>query len=167
MSCSTSLRLINLVSVRSLCSDLGSGCRSKVGGMTGRCAKLHFPLFTSYCSGATISNRCPTAEEINMSSRSKTSSFFSKPPSARARSAATDGFSAITRVFDKAWTHKGRERIFRIRQVSPNAASTLAASCGHALGVPAPKDRPGHLPDSARCPHRVALNLVPAQTRPS
>ena len=166
MSWSTSLRLINLVSVRSRCSDLGRGCRSKLGGMTGRCAKLHYPLFTSYCSGATISKRCPTAEEINMSSRSKTSSFFSKPPSARARSAATDGFSAITRVFDKAWTHKGQEQIFRIRQVAPNAANPHAAFDGHALGVPAPKDPLGHLPDSAHCSHRAPLALVPAQTRP-
>ena len=41
---------------------LSIGASSKCGGITGRCAKLHLPRFTSYCSGATISTRWPTAD---------------------------------------------------------------------------------------------------------
>ncbi len=41
---------------------LSIGARSKCGGITGRCAKLHLPRLTSYSSGALISSRWPTAD---------------------------------------------------------------------------------------------------------
>src|SRR6478609_5868047 len=72
--------------------------------MTGRCAKLHLPRFTSNSSGAWISTRWPTALVTTYLSLSKCSSCLSNFPatgvSARTMSWATDGFSAITKVLD-------------------------------------------------------------------
>ena len=60
---SMSLRLISLVSSLSRSWFLTIGWMSKCGGMTGRWAKDHLPRLTSYCSGAAISSRWPTAED--------------------------------------------------------------------------------------------------------
>ncbi|MNV16610.1 hypothetical protein D3C71_1073790 [compost metagenome] len=61
MSCVTSLRLACLTTAFRRVLVLSTGLRSKYGGMTGRCAKLHLPRFTSNSSGAWISTRWPTA----------------------------------------------------------------------------------------------------------
>jgi hypothetical protein len=78
------------------------GARSKCGGTTGRCAKLHLPRLTSYSSGALISTRWPTAEVTTQRSFSKWSAPFSNLPlagvSARTMSCATLGFSAMMTV---------------------------------------------------------------------
>ena len=71
------------------------GRKSKWGGITGKLANDHLPRLTSYSSGAAISNRCPTADEIRKASFSKYSSCFVKPPKAFAMSFATEGFSAM------------------------------------------------------------------------
>ena len=80
-----------------------TGLRSKCGGITGRCAKLHLPRLTSNASGAWISSKWPTALVTTYCSFSKWSSCLSKRPatgaSARTMSCATEGFSAMTRVF--------------------------------------------------------------------
>ena len=53
----TSLRLTSLTTAFSRVLALSIGANSKWGGTTGRCAKLHLPRLTSYCSGALISTR--------------------------------------------------------------------------------------------------------------
>jgi hypothetical protein len=58
----TSLRLTNFTTAFKRDLALSIGARSKCGGTTGKCAKLHLPRLTSYSSGALISTRCPTAE---------------------------------------------------------------------------------------------------------
>src|SRR5450830_862553 len=99
----TSLRLASLTTAFRRLLVLSTGFRWKKGGITGRLAKLHLPRLTSNCSGAWISTRCPTALVTTKTSFSKGSSNFSNLPvlgvSARTMSCATDGFSAITRVF--------------------------------------------------------------------
>src|SRR6476620_8440542 len=75
------------------------GLRSKCSGMIGRFAKLHLPRFLSISPGRQSSTRWPMAEVITNSSFSKASFFFGIFPRARARSAATLGFSAMTRAF--------------------------------------------------------------------
>ena len=99
----TSLRLASLTMALSRVLVLSMGFRSKKGGMTGRLAKLHLPRLTSNSSGAWISSKWPTAEVTIHSSLSKCSSCFSNLPAvgvmARTMSCATEGFSAMTRVF--------------------------------------------------------------------
>ena len=62
MSALTSLRLTSLTTALNRALALSMGARSKCGGITGRCAKLHLPRLTSNSSGALISTRWPTAE---------------------------------------------------------------------------------------------------------
>ena len=98
-SASTSLRLISRVSSLSRSALFSIGLRSNSGGITGRWANDHLPRLTSYCSGAAISTRWPTADDSTYWSLSKKSPCLAKPPSARAMSAATEGFSAMIRAF--------------------------------------------------------------------
>src|ERR1041385_246678 len=95
MKPATSLRLIRRSKAfrRSLLFSIGE--RSKCGGIRGSRANDHLPFLTSYFSGTASSSRCPTAEDRTYSSLSKWSPLRVKPPSARAMSAATDGFSAM------------------------------------------------------------------------
>ncbi len=51
MSCVTSLRLACLSTAFRRDLVLSTGLRSKCGGITGKCAKLHLPRLTSYSSG--------------------------------------------------------------------------------------------------------------------
>jgi hypothetical protein len=99
----TSLRLTCLTTADRRDLALSIGDRSKCGGTTGRLAKLHLPRLTSYSSGALISTRWPTAEVTTYWSFSKWSACFSNLPavgvSARTRSCATLGFSAMMTVF--------------------------------------------------------------------
>ena len=71
ISAVTSLRLISFCKTFKRDSVLAIGRKSKYGGTTGRLAKDHLPRFTSNSSGAAISNKWPTAEEIRNSSLSK------------------------------------------------------------------------------------------------
>ena len=66
-----SLRLISFCKTLRRDSVLTIGRKSKYGGTTGRLAKDHLPRLTSYSSGAAISKRWPTAEEITKLSFSK------------------------------------------------------------------------------------------------
>ena len=61
MRAPTSLRLACLTTAFKRLLVLSTGFKSKCGGMTGRLAKLHLPRLTSYCSGAWISTKWPTA----------------------------------------------------------------------------------------------------------
>src|SRR5436853_6162663 len=56
-----------------------------------------------------ISSRWPTAEERTYRSPSKYSSLRASPPSARAMSAATEGFSAMIRRLAIAIAYEGDE----------------------------------------------------------
>ncbi|OQC04002.1 MAG: hypothetical protein BWX79_02562 [Alphaproteobacteria bacterium ADurb.Bin100] len=102
-SAPTSLRLAWRTTAFRRVLVLSTGLRSKYGGITGRCAKLHLPRLTSNASGAWISTRWPTALVTTYWSFSKCSSCFSNLPdtgvSARTMSCATLGFSAMTNVF--------------------------------------------------------------------
>ena len=80
MSAFTSLRLACLTTALRRLLVLSTGLRSKCGGMTGKLAKLHLPRLTSYCSGAWISTRWPTALVTTYLSFSKWSSCFSNLP---------------------------------------------------------------------------------------
>ena len=95
----TSLRLMSFCKTLRRDSVLAMGRKSKCGGMTGKLTNDHFPRLTSYSSGAAISRRWPTADEIKNASFSKYSSCLVKPPRALAISFATDGFSAIMSAF--------------------------------------------------------------------
>ena len=103
MNALTSLRLASRTMALSRVLVLSIGLRSKCGGITGRFAKLHLPRLTSNSSGAWISTKWPTALVTTYFSFSKWSSSFSNFPasgvSARTMSWATEGFSAMTRVF--------------------------------------------------------------------
>ena len=81
-------------------SFFSMGFSSKRLGIAGRWANVHLPRFTSSSSGMPISSRWPTADEMTWRSLSKYSPWRVKPPSARAMSAATEGFSAMIRLLD-------------------------------------------------------------------
>ena len=99
MRVETSLRLISLFNTLRRASVFGIGLSAKYGGIIGKCAKLHLPRFTSNSSGTAISSKWPTADDRTYSSDSKYSSCLVKPPSVFAISFATEGFSAMMRVF--------------------------------------------------------------------
>ena len=76
------------------------GLRPNFSGMMGNVSKRQKPyFFLSMSSGISSSTTWPTAEEMTHSSFSYQSPFLGTFPRARARSAATDGFSAMTRDF--------------------------------------------------------------------
>src|SRR5262245_12626606 len=90
-----SLRRISFSSTSRRFALRSIGERSKCGGITVRCLNVHLPFFTSCDGGTTISSKCPTADDTAYSSLSKYSFLRDMPPSARAISAATEGFSAM------------------------------------------------------------------------
>ncbi len=57
INCVTSFLLTSLTTAFRRDLALSIGARSKCGGTTGRCAKLHLPRLTSNSSGALISTR--------------------------------------------------------------------------------------------------------------
>ena len=98
MSASTSFRLSKRLSTLSRPTFLSIGASANSGGSDGRFSIFHFPRAGSKPSGGASSSRWPTADEMTHWSFSYQSpSFFT--PSAFARSVATLGFSAMTRVF--------------------------------------------------------------------
>ena len=70
-SCVTSFLLISFCRALRRDSVFTIGLNSNLGGITGKLLKDHFPRLTSNSSGAMISNKCPTAEEIMKSDLSK------------------------------------------------------------------------------------------------
>src|SRR5215218_3064907 len=79
------------------------GISLKWSGRIGRSAKRHFLSFPSYSSGGARPTRWPTAHVTMWSSPSRWVLSFdclNDPGSVEARSRATEGFSATTRVFD-------------------------------------------------------------------
>src|SRR5919197_143616 len=79
------------------------GISLKWSGRIGRAAKHHFFSFGSYSSGGARPTRRPTAQVTMWSSPSRCVLSFDclkDPGSVDARSRATEGFSATTRVFD-------------------------------------------------------------------
>src|SRR5438270_7302570 len=75
----------------------------KRSGTMGRSAIRQLLYFVSYASGSASCTRWPTAHVITFCGPSRKPSYFwNGPSSTRARSCPTEGFSAITSVFDIA-----------------------------------------------------------------
>ena len=106
MMASTSFRLRRRLRTLSRPTFLSMGASANSGGSDGRFSIFHFPRAGSKPSGGASSSRWPTADEMTHWSFSYQSpSFFT--PSTRARSVATLGFSAMTRVLDMGgWVTK-------------------------------------------------------------
>src|SRR3954449_13123637 len=105
-----SSRLISLCTAESCLRDFSSfGTSLNFSGRIGRSAKRHFFSFGSYSSGGARPTRWPTAQVTTYPPLSVEPSWVSRcvlsldclkdPGSVDARSRATEGFSATTRVF--------------------------------------------------------------------
>ena len=94
----TSLRLINFLSSESRAAFFSMGASANSGGRCGSFSMVHLPRAISCSLGTASSSRWPTALEMTYRSSSKKSAAFFTP-STRAISAATLGFSAMTKVF--------------------------------------------------------------------
>src|SRR4051812_41489343 len=111
----------------------------KRSGMIGRSAIRHFLNLGSYSSGSASCTRCPTAHVITCSGpSSQPSPFENGPGSTRARSRPTEGFSAITSVFDigrrVAWCHAARpDPVRQEREVPPRLFGYRRGRDGHPL----------------------------------
>src|SRR4051812_6261944 len=101
MSCVMSLRAMSFFRRPKTSFDLSIGLSSNSSGMIGSVSSRQKPyFFLSMSSGISSSATCPTAEEMTYSSFSKWSPFLGTLPRARARSAATLGFSAMMSDLD-------------------------------------------------------------------
>src|SRR4051812_6554811 len=96
--------------------ESGIGCSSNFSGTMGRVSSRQKPyFFLSMSSGICSPTRWPTADEITYSSFSKWSPCFGTLPSARAKSAATEGFSAIMRHF--MWGRAVTPRLHEVQEI--------------------------------------------------
>ena len=104
MTCSTSSRPSCLVTTDICLRERSSRTTSlNLSGTIGRSGIRQVLNFGSYSSGSASCTRWPTAHVTTWSGPSrKPSCFLNGPFRTRAKSPPTEGFSAITRVFDMA-----------------------------------------------------------------